>query len=169
MFPAQSLEDTFDCPIRRTEAAAELRLEWDNRRVQKDGCLYCVLLLFEVVWLPATVYVTSMIFHPLGPADFFVDRAAFFAFSVIGWLGAILVPCRLFQGLWRVDRRFKREARLGGRGLAGTEAEGRSVGRHCRNQDRLALCSKRSGIASNPHETAGIRAFSGAVLPELLP
>ena len=79
--------------VQTTEEGERLRLSWDNRTVPKDNFTCGCLVLFWLIWAPATVFVTWLLFYG--------DNPVFFAIWLIfGLLGTLLIPYSLLGRLW---------------------------------------------------------------------
>lgn len=85
--------DAGEGPFQRTESPLELRLAWNNRRVRRDRFMGWFLVLFWIVWAPATVFATWMIFHSGSPIFFSI-------WCIFGWLGTLLIPYTFVQRTW---------------------------------------------------------------------
>lgn len=76
------------------EEPNHLTVSWDNRTVRKDRFTFWFLMIFWIVWAPATCIATVKIFSSESPV--------FFAFwCVFGWLGTIAIPLTFMQRYWR--------------------------------------------------------------------
>jgi hypothetical protein len=83
-------------PFQETEDGSSLRLEWDNRQVRKDGCTFFFLLVFWIIWAPATVFVTGLLLVDDGGGRWF-----FAIWLVFGWLGTLGIPYTFLGRSWR--------------------------------------------------------------------
>ncbi len=72
-------------PIEMTETGGTLRLAWDNRRARTNRVLFWFLVLFWVIWAPATVFLTFYKFPSDAPVLFSI-------WSVFAWLGTLGIP-----------------------------------------------------------------------------
>lgn len=84
---------TAACPIKKIESGGELRLEWDNRRARHDRFMLWFMVLFWIIWAPATVFATCMIFAS-------EDQLFFIIWCLFGWLGTLAIPYALLQRSW---------------------------------------------------------------------
>jgi hypothetical protein len=76
------------------EGPNRLRISWDNRTVLKDRFAFWFLLLFWIVWAPATVIATAMIFISDSPLFFTL-------WCVFGWTGTIAIPITFMRQYWQ--------------------------------------------------------------------
>lgn len=81
--------------FQETETGSTLRLEWDNRRVRKDGCARCFFAVFWLVWAPVTVLVTSFLLAGVGPPRWFSA-----IFLIFGWTGTLGIPYSFLGTSW---------------------------------------------------------------------
>lgn len=79
-------------PLRINEVDETLRIEWSNRDVPKDGCVFVFFVLFWIVWCPLTLAVTWLAFER--------REAFFFIWLVFGWVGTLGVPYTLLRRYW---------------------------------------------------------------------
>jgi hypothetical protein len=86
-----------DCPIHKTETPSALRLEWDNCRARQDRLVFWFLLFWWAIWVPLTVWVTSIIFRSDSDA---LSRLGCFIWSALAWPVALLIPYLLLQRYW---------------------------------------------------------------------
>ena|SRR5579862_5177709 len=86
-------------PIQADAQDGTLRLSWDHRTAATDVPLFCILLVFWLIWAPATLFVMCLFFRAFF-FDFEFGKGAFFAvWLLFGWLGTIGIP-------WIVLQRF---------------------------------------------------------------
>jgi hypothetical protein len=82
--------------IEFTESADGLRVEWDNRLVRRDRFTFWFMVLFWVIWCPATLFMTLMLYTAAS-----MDSPIAYLFLVIwlvgGWLGTIGIPLFLLN------------------------------------------------------------------------
>ncbi len=92
------------------ESADGLRIEWDNRRVRQDRFTFWFMVLFWLIWCPATLFMTGVLLV----ADF-DDGVAPVVFLVVwllgGWGGTIGIPLAL------LDRRSVEWIEIGPEGI----------------------------------------------------
>jgi hypothetical protein len=79
-------------PIQVMQEKETLRFEWSNRHVSKDNYLAIALILFWLMWAPATVFATGL---AVESANFCVA-----AWCVCAWLGTLLIPYCLLGRAW---------------------------------------------------------------------
>jgi hypothetical protein len=86
-----------DDPIQADTHEGALRLTWDYRTAATDVPLFCILLVFWLIWAPATLFVTCLLSYVVF-FDFHFGKAAFFAvWLLFGWLGTLAIPLTLLQ------------------------------------------------------------------------
>jgi hypothetical protein len=73
-----------------------LSLSWDNRVVRKDRLLTWFLVLFWIIWAPATFLVSALAVNAKGAELLF-----FLVWLVFAWSGTILIPYILLMRRWR--------------------------------------------------------------------
>jgi hypothetical protein len=83
-------------PFRETETDSTLCIEWDNRTVRKDGCLFSFFIFFWLIWAPATVLVTWLVFVEEGGTRLFLA-----IWLIGGWFGTLAIPYTLLGRSWR--------------------------------------------------------------------
>ena len=69
-----------------TKAGSTLTIEWSNRDIKKSGCLTIFVAFFWLVWTPATLAVTGLLFFGDGPKLFFA------VWLLFGYLGVLGIP-----------------------------------------------------------------------------
>ena len=88
-----------DAGIHVEETATSLTLAWDNRALAKDRFLGCFLMLFWIIWAPATLLVTGLAWLALVRKN--IGNLSFFlVWLVFGWAGTIGIPYSLLQRHW---------------------------------------------------------------------
>lgn len=70
--------------IARTDS--RLAIEWSNREIPKSGCLSVFIAVFWLIWTPATLFVTCLLFFGDGPKFFFA------IWLLAGYLGMFGIP-----------------------------------------------------------------------------
>ena len=84
-------------PFKETREETQLRIDWDNRQVRKDGCLLLFLVVFWIVWAPVTVLATCFL---LLARDWF-EGCILAIWLIFGWLGTLLIPYTVLARFWR--------------------------------------------------------------------
>ena len=89
-------EPTSSNGIKFEESADGLTIEWDNRRVLQDRFVFWFLVLFWVIWCPATLFMTAVLFTP-GPEDNPRPYLFLVIWLFFGWFGTIGIPLFLLN------------------------------------------------------------------------
>src|SRR5262245_26459418 len=84
-------------PFEETREGAQLRISWDNRLVRKDGCLFLFLVVFWIVWAPATILATCLLLL----ARDWCEGSFLAIWLIFGWLGTLVIPYTLLGRFWR--------------------------------------------------------------------
>jgi hypothetical protein len=79
-------------PIQVIQEHESLRLEWDNRQAPKDKILYGFFIIFWLIWLPVTVFVTCL---AITRAD-----GCLGVWCTCAWVGTFVIPYALAGTLW---------------------------------------------------------------------
>lgn len=76
------------------ETAEGLRIEWDNRRVRQDWFVFWFMVLFWLIWCPATLFISAVL---LAPTPEQTEKPVLFlvVWLVFGWGGTIGIPLAL--------------------------------------------------------------------------
>ena len=83
-------------PFQESVAGSTWRVEWDNRHVRKDGCMFVFFFVFWIIWAPATLYMTSLLFVEEGGPRWF-----FAIWLIFGWVGTLAIPYGFLGRSWR--------------------------------------------------------------------
>jgi len=80
--------------IEEVEEHGTLRLAWDNRKAPKEISLTVILILFWLMWAPATVYMSSLLYQG--------ELVLWFGilWCGLGWLGTLAVPIGFLSRRW---------------------------------------------------------------------
>lgn len=83
-------------PFQETEAESSLRIEWDNRKIRKDGCTFLFFLVFSIIWIPVTILATGLLFTETDGGRWFLA-----VWLIFGWGGTLAILHTFVARSWR--------------------------------------------------------------------